>query len=47
MRSDLDEHARAIAQRIGQDFSQWLVIWGTPGQWSRAVFCQPAPGKKQ
>jgi hypothetical protein len=43
MRSDLDEHARTIAQRIGQDFPQWLVIWGTYSRvyWAYPTF--PAP----
>ena len=38
MRADLDKHAHAIAQRIGRDFPQWLVIWGT---YSRVYWAYP------
>jgi hypothetical protein len=33
MRADLDMHSRAIAERIGQDFPQWLVMWGAYSGW--------------
>ena len=38
IRADLDKRQRAIAQRIGQDFPQWLVIWGT---YSRVYWAYP------
>ncbi len=44
MRPELDESARTIAQRIGRDFPQWLVMWGTYSRvyWAYPTF--PAPG---
>jgi hypothetical protein len=38
MRADRDKRARAMAGRIGRDFPQWLVIWGT---YSRVYWAYP------
>ena len=38
MHAELDKRAHAIARRIGRDFPQWLVIWGT---YSRVYWAYP------
>jgi hypothetical protein len=44
MLHDLDKPARTTAHRIGLDFRQWLVMWGTYSReyWAYPTFPAPA-----